>query len=473
VGRFDGISPPLGVSLLTTSGRAAVTTISASRATFESYNKQLNNFFFSTVFDTTAGPRSIGEAMTRARNLVIDNESTIDNMNDMTNQDAYTLLGDPAMPLANTGLTLSIDSLPDTIKALSRLHKTGHVGTSNNASVTFQILDAAVTDTLHAAAGHPIPLSDSLDPTPVLLSPQLILGQNTSTSSGTFTLDALTPAKIDFGNFGSFRAFAIDNVTGTCGGVFIDSALQNGTDTSDITDNQGPTIRFAPCDSSYSAGEPFSSTAKIPLPFCMSVTLQDSSGISSATGPDEGTLVNLSGVWDAYRPTLKSGATYRTASFQLNFDTSKFAAGTSYQLNVLTHDQMGNYSQGSLNIQVQKSGNVGLYDVFNRPNPVKQGSSTTFYFKVTSDPDTNGVVPSTLQAAIRIHTLSGKLIRILHTDLTQDNSLRPEAVWDLRDGFGNTVANGLYPYTVLLRVPNLSGGNWTQFDQHGIVSISR
>jgi hypothetical protein len=205
----------------------------------------------------------------------------------------------------------------------------------------------------------------------------------------------------------------------------------------------------------------------------MQVSLQDSSGISSATGPDEGTFVNLSGVWDAFRPTLKNGATYRNASFQLNFDTTKFAAGTSYQLNVITHDQMGNFSQGSLVIQVQNSGNIGLYDVFNRPNPVKQGSSTTFYFKVSSDADTNGAVPSTLQAAIRIHTISGKLVKILHTDLTPDNSLRPEAVWDLRDGFGNTVANGLYPYTVLLRVPNASGGNWKQYEQHGIVAVSR
>jgi len=110
---------------------------------------------------------------------------------------------------------------------------------------------------------------------------------------------------------------------------------------------------------------------------------------------------------------------------------------------------MGNFSRGALQIQIQNEAAVGLYDVFNRPNPIKSGTSTTFYFKVTADPDTNNAIPSTIQASIRIHTLSGKLIRVLHTDLTQERALRPKATWNLKDEFGNDLANGLYPYTVL------------------------
>jgi hypothetical protein len=286
-------------------------------------------------------------------------------------------------------------------------------------------------------------------------------------------VEGMTPAKLEFGKTGSISAFAIDQTTGACGGYFQGNILQYGTDTSSSSDDIGPAITFTPCDSSYSAGEPFVGTAKVPMPFCLQVNLADNTGISSATGPDEGTFVNLPGVWNTYHPTMKSGTSFRQASFQLNIDSTKFAAGSSHQLSVLSHDQMGNFSRGTLQIQVQNEDVVGLYDVFNRPNPVKNGSSTTFFFKVTATPDTNNAIPSSLQAAVRIHTLSGKLIRVLHTDITQEKALRPKAVWDLKDAFGNQVANGLYPYTVLLRVPGATVGSWEQYEKRGIVAISR
>ena len=464
VGRFDGYDIPLGLTLLTTPGRAAVAAISATRATYAAENATLGNNFFETVFDTTPGARSLGEAMTKARLLMSDSDNVKSSGNDMVNHDAYALLGDPAMPLANVGMSLSLADLPDTLKALHALQQRGTTSTTTPSSIAFRIQSASTADTL---------VGPYYSPTPVELTPKSILSTTTTSNAGQFIIDAMTPAKLEFGKRSAFSAFAIDQTTGACGGYYQANILQYGTDTSSSTDTKGPTIAFAPCDSSYSGGEPFSGTAKVSLPFCLEVRLMDSTGISSATGPDEGTLINLPGVWDTYRPELKSGATYRQASFQLNIDSTKFTRGTTHQLSVLTHDQMGNFSRGALQIQIQNEAAVGLYDVFNRPNPIKSGTSTTFYFKVTADPDTNNAIPSTIQASIRIHTLSGKLIRILHTDLTQERALRPKATWNLKDEFGNDLANGLYPYTVLLRVPGTTVGSWTQYEKRGIAALSR
>ena len=462
VGRFDGYDIPLGLSLLTTPGRAAVATISATRATFEPNNSNLGGLFYEKLFDTSSGARSIGEALTKAR-VLLKNEGSAPTVLYMTNQDAYVLLGDPAMPFANVGMHLSLDAFPDTLKALHALQQHGTTSTAAASSVAFRIQSNPVLDTLTGGGMKAI----------VMLTPKSILSTTTTSSTGQFTIDAMTPAKLEFGKRSTISAFAIDQTTGACGGYYQDSILQYGTDTSSSTDTKGPSIAFAPCDSSYSAGEPFTGTAKVALPFCLEIKLADSTGISSATGPDEGTLINLPGVWDTYRPELKSGATYRQASFQLNIDSTKFTRGTTHQLSVLTHDQMGNFSRGALQIQIQNEAAVGLYDVFNRPNPIKSGTSTTFYFKVTADPDTNNAIPSTIQASIRIHTLSGKLIRVLHTDLTQERALRPKATWNLKDEFGNELANGLYPYTVLLRVPGTTAGSWKQFEKRGIIAISR
>ena len=106
------------------------------------------------------------------------------------------------------------------------------------------------------------------------------------------------------------------------------------------------------------------------------------------------------------------------------------------------------------------------------PTPPK-GHATTFYFKLLADADSNGTIPQTVQASIRIHTLSGKLVRILQTDLTDVGHPRPRAVWDLKDAFRNEVANGLYPYSVLLRVRDPNTRNWRQTEKRGIVAVSR
>jgi len=479
VARFDDpVQQPLAGALVVAANRGAVASIAGMRATFPVPNAQFNKEFYRTLFtlDSTASRRTLGEALMVARNYLQDSSTannSIPNTNVVTNQDAYVLLGDPAMvfsPVAdsNAGTApLTFSALPDTLAALYRLQGTGSTFSQNAASVVFRFQDTTSADTLRYTA-YPCPDCT----TPITLPPKSLLSTRVTGTPGHFSIDALTPAKLDFGRYGSFVAYAIDPTTGLSAGLYKGHVLQHGTSSQLSSDVDGPSITFRPCDSSYSAGQAFTGTAKIVRPFCLQVDLSDSSGISSATGPDEGVIVNVPGVLDTWRPELTNGSSYRQASFQMTIDSSNYAASTNYTVTVLAHDQMGNYSRKSLQLQILSSGTNSLYDVFNRPNPVKSGDVTAFYFKVSSDPDTNNAIPSSLKASIRIHTLSGKLIKVLRVELSRDGTFLPKAVWDLHDQAGNAVANGLYPFSVLLRIPG-QNGSWSQVERRGVVAVSR
>jgi hypothetical protein len=181
-------------------------------------------------------------------------------------------------------------------------------------------------------------------------------------------------------------------------------------------------------------------------------------------------------VKDPWHPDLHQGVDYHSAYAQLNLDSTLVQPGNTYTFQVSARDLMGNLSKATLQIQPQAQGQYALYEVFNSPNPVRDGGGTTFYFKLSSGSDT-GVgntdeVDTRIQSSIRIHTISGKLVRILQTDLSQKQP-RPQATWDLRDSFGRPVANGLYPYAVTLRIPDATGTTTQDLVKRGIVAVAR
>jgi hypothetical protein len=108
---------------------------------------------------------------------------------------------------------------------------------------------------------------------------------------------------------------------------------------------------------------------------------------------------------------------------------------------------------------------------------VRDGGGTTFYFKLSAGSDTalgnSGAVDTRIQSSIRIHTVSGKLVKVLRTELSNPGRSYPRATWDLRDSFGRPVANGIYPYTVTLRIPDPTGTVTTDLVRRGIVAVAR
>lgn len=458
VGRHD-VPDSRGMSetFVVSAGKGTFAGVAGTRPTFSSENTVLATTLWQRVLDTTGTSPTLGEALQSAK-LASAYQS-----NAYTIQDLYNLLGDPALVLFPGALKVSLDSVPDSLSALSKITLSGTASGAQSVNIRLD---------------HPLPADTFSDATPkevTVPTPQQLLGVSMLTSGGKYSTSVLLPAKIPFGDSARFKAYAWDPTTRRDGGAVAPSRIMAGVGKEIPSDNMGPNLRIRSCDSSWTGGVTFGKTAKIPLPFCLQVDLQDSSGISSDLGPDEGVVFSLPGVKDPWHPDLQQGVDYRTAFAELNLDSTLMQPGNTYTFQVSARDLMGNISKASLQIQPMAHGQYALYDVFNSPNPVRDAGGTTFYFKLSSElDDSNSLAADTrIQSSVRIHTVSGKLVKVLRTELSQPGKSYPRAVWDLKDSFGRPVANGIYPYTVTLRIPDPTGTLTTDLVKRGIVAVAR
>lgn len=461
VGRNDQPnSRSLAELLVTSGGKGAFAALAATRPTYDSPNDAFSQELWRKLLDNVTG-RTIGEAMLVAKRL-----GGKENLNNVR----YNLLGDPATVLFPGGITPTLDSIPDTLAALSKVGFVGKTGTARSVEARLEVLP--ILDTV-LYSGVDENSNPKVDSQVFLQSPQQILATLARAENGAYSVSPGLPARVPFGSNAMGAVYVWDSLTRRDGGLVTGNKLFWGTASTGMQDAEGPSISIRPCDSSWSAGVEYGKEARIPVPFCITVGIQDSSGISYEQGPDEGVVLSMPGVVDPWHPELRQGADYREASAMLVLDSTMLEPGKTAPLEVTARDLMGNLSRRRLTLVGEKPAEVGLFEVFNSPNPVRQGESTTFNFKLFAEPDTNGSVDSRASASIRIHTMSGKLVKVLRSQLGSKAGSLPRAVWDLRDSFGKEVANGLYPYTVILRVPNSSGVGSVQREAKGVVAISR
>jgi hypothetical protein len=464
VGRFDmADNRGLSEALLVAARKGAVAAISGTRPSYPEDNERLARNFWTEALsnDAPSHPTTLGEAFQRAQNSFTSGASDLQSL--YPNSTLYNLLGDPAMIPFPGGSPLSLESTIDTVAALDATSLEG----SAESHIQVQLVAKPQQQTARYIYGDDVYTQTYLSPGRTLVSVR------TNAVENRYLARLLTPARLPFGDTATISVYGWNPATLRDSAVLLQGVILSGIGANPPSDKEGPRIRILPCDSSWSAGQPFGAVAEIPVPFCLNVFFDDSSGISSSDAPDEGVILSVPGTLEPWHPSqLEEGANFSQAWTRVSIDESNFAPGKSYTLNVFARDLMGNASSKSIELRTRKSGAIDLYEVFNRPNPVK-GDATVFYFKLLADADSNGTVPGTVQAAIRIHTLSGKLVRILNTDLTEAGHPRPRAVWDLKDAFRNDVANGLYPYTILLRIRDSESGNWRQLEKRGIIAVSR
>lgn len=464
VGRFDlADNRGLSEALLVAARKGAVAAISGTRPSYPDDNEKLaRNFWSAALSNRDPGrPTTLGESFQHAQNSFTSGASDLQTL--YPNSTLYNLLGDPAMVPFPAGSPLSLETKPDTVAALDATNLAG----TAESQVQVQLIAKSQSQSATYTYGDDIYTQTYLAPGRTLVS------MRTNATDGRFLARLLTPARLPFGDTATISVYGWNPATLRDSAVLHPGVILAGIGANPPSDNEGPRISILPCDSSWSAGQSYGAVAEIPVPFCLNIFFDDSSGISSSDAPDEGVILSVPGTLDPWHPSkLEEGANFAQAWTRLSIDEGNFTPGKSYTLNVFARDLMGNASSKSVELRTRKAGEIDLYEVFNRPNPVK-GDATIFYFKLLADADSNGTVPGTVQAAIRIHTLSGRLVRVLSTDLTEAGHPRPRAVWDLKDAFRNEVANGLYPYTILLRIRDTESGNWRQLEKRGVIAVSR
>lgn len=122
-----------------------------------------------------------------------------------------------------------------------------------------------------------------------------------------------------------------------------------------------------------------------------------------------------------------------------------------YTLRVQSRDSKGNFSgdnESFYEISFEVVNERGVSQVLNYPNPFS--TSTRFVYTLTG-----GEMPETFQ--IQIYTLSGKQVKVI--DLLEMGEVNvgrniTNYAWDGTDEFGDRLANGVYLYRTVVKMPN-------------------
>jgi hypothetical protein len=164
------------------------------------------------------------------------------------------------------------------------------------------------------------------------------------------------------------------------------------------------------------------------------ITIRDSTGVD-----EHATSIDLRGRGDGGIQTLQlpssniTDAASSSSSYAFSYQPAATLVDDEYVLTVSTADRVGNGpSTKALVFRVESD--LALEQVLTYPNPMS--GPTTFTFVLSQPAD----------VAIRVFTLSGRLIRVLETPPIRPGYSQVE--WDGLDSDGRRPANGTYLYTV-------------------------
>jgi hypothetical protein len=451
VGKFDqpGKKRSLAEYLVLAQKKGAIATISATREAYASDNEKLARNFFSSVYDTSdAAARTYGEALAFAKSLSKDD-----------NQKVYSYLGDPSIPplrptrKISLSITNQIGTPIDTIKALMLVIIKGEVTKKDGASD--ESFGSAKPAYVQISMFNPPYMATRKDIGPVmdvtykLPGTPIFIGK-TQVKNGAFEQRILVPKNVTFDQSGAcLSAYAWEGASIATG--YRKDFVFSGFDTMRVSDTTGPCISVRPvykgasAEAVSSAGKGASSTDKItaPLPLTIEISISDSNGIDAvSTGPDEGITFEVPGVVPRknINHTFQFGqGDYRKGTATWSFNEGDMTPG-SYKMVVTAQDLLGNVARNDIAFEVSSAQELGLYHVFNFPNPMRMGSTAKFYFDLTKTVSQS--TDDRVTVSIRIFTLSGRLVRVF-------NDARRGEEFDGKDNFGNPLSPGVYLYQLI------------------------
>ncbi|MBX7204510.1 MAG: type IX secretion system sortase PorU [Bacteroidia bacterium] len=389
---------------------------------------------------------TLGDVLAKAKNIAPD-----------FNSRNFTLLGDPAMVLAypkNKVVTTAVNgkpvnSIPDTIKALSKVTISGNIQDINgqnlngfNGTLYVSVYDKEETYTTLA--------NDVASfPTTYKMRRNVIYRGRASVSNGAFTYSFIVPKDISYVNgFGKISYYAENGVTDAAGNY--SNLIIGGTSDSAGSDNKGPQIKLYMNDFAFVSG---GTTNTAPL---FLATLFDENGINTAgngigreiTATIDGNVQSSIIMNDYYQANLNS-----FTNGQVKYNFSSLTPGV-HNIKLKAWDVFNNSSEASLEFIVASEAGLALNHVLNYPNPFT--TSTTFQF----DHNKYGQF---LQVQIQIYSVSGKLIKTINQDVMAAESHFTSVPWDGRDEYGDKLAKGVYVYKV--RVKSSDGEKVERFEK--------
>lgn len=410
-----------GIALMTT-----------TRPVFFSVNTETGEAFYNNVFklgeDSTV--MAMGEIIRRTKNQSGTQE----------NKRCFTLIGDPALKLAYPKYKVitdsingnAIDNVQDTIKALSLVSVKGHLEDYFGNKLDF--FNGFVSPTVYDKVKSEKTLGQ--DPTSFEVNYEvqknIIYKGKSTVSSGDFEYSFIVPKDISLSyGYGKLSHYANNETDDAMG--YDTSIIIGGINTNAIADSEGPQIEIYLNENSFVNGGMTNSTPTL------IANVFDSSGINtvgSGIGHDITVILDNNNsapivLNDFYTANLD---TYQSGEIRYHFPSIE--AGP-HQLTFKIWDVNNNSSEHTIEFVVQNDLNVSLDRVYNYPNPFT--SSTEFIFE-------HNQACNEMDVQVQVFTISGKLVKSIHTNV-YTNGYRVNGIyWDGKDDFGDQLAKGVYVY---------------------------
>ncbi|MBN2215213.1 MAG: type IX secretion system sortase PorU [Bacteroidales bacterium] len=414
----------------------AIALLSTTRVVYSHLNHYLNqNFYYKAFLTDGKGKRyRMGDITRLTKNAAGQDRNKLN----------FTLLGDPALQLAYPEYQVITDSIngintvqpPDTLKAFKEITVAGHI--TNKDDLLFESFNGFVYPLVFDKVQKVKTLANDPNQYPLEFSVQenLLFKGKASVTNGRFEFSFIVPKDILYtiGN-GKINYYA-QNESIDAHGHF-SNFLIGGTSDQPIMDITGPEIELYMNDENFRDG---GITNKDPRIFAR---VWDENGINT-TG--NGIGHDIIGILDGntnnpillndYYQTSQDNYQGGEVIYQLNDLDQGY-----HSLNVKIWDVFNNSSEQMITFNVISSNDLILKKVYNYPNPVTEN---TFFQFEHNMPDVNLII------RIDIFDLSGRLIRTIE-QRSYTGGYRAEPVeWDGKDGNGNKMHRGIYPYRIAI-----------------------
>lgn len=429
----------------------AFSLLTTTRLVFATANERVTRAVFERLFeiDNEGNQLAVGDVMMHAKN-----SNGIDTLN--INARKFALLGDPSQKIAlsrfNVNTTVinetPIELFTDTLKALQKVVVEGEITDFDdnlvsdfNGVVDVTLLDKPVTlSTLGQASGS--------NKQQFKVQKNTLFKGSASVINGRFSFEFIMPKDINYEvGYGRLSYIAFSDQGDRAAGAN-DDVLIGGSVDSLPDDTDGPIISLFMNDEQFVFGG-----ITDPDPTLL-VILEDESGInvtgnsighelSAYLNGDFNNRIILNDFYQAEKDNFRRGT--------VRYPFSNLEPGQ-YEINVTAWDILNNKSEARLEFVVMDNKDGQISKMLNYPNPFM--NHTEFQFE-------HNMPSGTMDVRVGIYSLSGRLVKDIHTTVFSDGYRVTGIEWDGRDDFGDRLANGVYLYKVSVRPDHADLNNKT------------
>ncbi len=458
IGAFDFPAfESMAEELARTYGRGAIAVISATRGVYATSNGQFNNAVFDQLLNSDSV--GIGAAMYIAKFLRQSGDSGTN-----TNDRVYVLFGDPAQLLQFPKYKVRFNSVPDSLAALTENEVSGEITdvagnimSDFNGTVWVSVKDGATLRSVALLDRYNNPISPPQFIS-FIKSGATIFHGPTDVVNGHFTGRFFTPKDISYGSADA-RIYAYGE-NGVYDAVGVADSLRISGSMPTDQDSTGPVIHL------FVDGRPFrQEITQVPSAFVLTADITDDHGVNITGQLGHGIVLSIDD-GRVLEMDITGNFSYGRGNYQggvLTFQTPELPLGQ-HTLSLKAWDNFNNSTLTNSNIEVVSTQNLAISNVMNYPNPVKGiGVNTSFQYCLNENVD---------KIIIKIFTEAGRKIKTLEftsPDYTQMDCHQVD--WNLRDGDGDPIADGIYLYKVIAEKQDGNGSHSEADDTRKLVIL--